>query len=596
MDHNNITMNFFKKLVLSSLLVLLVGGEVGAASFQAPDFWEENSATVIKPALNASGVAYDVLIEGDLQVDGSTTLSTIATGDVDLDGNSLIFDADGDTTITADTDDQIDVTIGSGSTILQLTRSTNDIAFANPSGALFFNDNIIHNVALIGGQTAYTSTYSTSGTSASPINGTILTMSPGYTGAAFTSVLSFDNAVAGVSTSYQTDGTYGSRPNGNRGGGGFSRGTTIGHNTGWLALASNGNVNWAQWMAATAPKANAENIGGIAIGFNSSSGGEGVGLYALYDNPSTKPYIGNDTRTALLADNAANAVDIAVFRDNNTDVVKISDGGTIDHTPVTFTNSSGVSTAQSLTATLNQTGTAGSVLELVSLTNTARGSGDHYFKLWQADGNDKFGLQSGASVFEIFSQNADDSDAEIYGLHESPTPDNEDVVFTVTGAGLDDADNELSFGSMQFIAESVDNTDAYGLIRFNLLDGGVLTPSLSISVDGVIAHSGFLVSGNLMLSEGTDLASANDMAMPNANVVNVTGTTQINTMGADLPPSARVPIYLIFGDSVTVKHGTSGAGAQFQLSGAADFAATAGDVLQVIFDGTYWREVSRTVI
>jgi len=47
---------------------------------------------------------------------------TIITGDIDFDGNQLILDTDGDTTITADTDDRIDFRIG-GADILSLNST-----------------------------------------------------------------------------------------------------------------------------------------------------------------------------------------------------------------------------------------------------------------------------------------------------------------------------------------------------------------------------------------------------------------------------------------------------------------------------------------
>ena len=44
-----------------------------------------------------------------------------------------------------------------------------------------------------------------------------------------------------------------------------------------------------------------------------------------------------------------------------------------------------------------------------------------------------------------------------------------------------------------------------------------------------------------------------------------------------------------------MRHTTAGAGAQFFLQGASDFSATADDTLTIVYDGTYWRETSRSV-
>lgn len=101
----------------------------------------------------------------------------------------------------------------------------------------------------------------------------------------------------------------------------------------------------------------------------------------------------------------------------------------------------------------------------------------------------------------------------------------------------------------------------------------------------------FFYLGNI----GEDLASANDMASPTANYCVVTGSTQINTM-ATTNITIGTFIALQFKAAVTVKRVTAGAGAQFDLGATGDFAAQVGDTLFVVYDGTYWREISRTVI
>lgn len=58
---------------------------------------------------------------------------TVITGTLDFNGNEIILDADGDTTITVDTDDQIDVKIG-GSDQVRLTPSTITAGLSSGSG------------------------------------------------------------------------------------------------------------------------------------------------------------------------------------------------------------------------------------------------------------------------------------------------------------------------------------------------------------------------------------------------------------------------------------------------------------------------------
>lgn len=100
-------------------------------------------------------------------------------------------------------------------------------------------------------------------------------------------------------------------------------------------------------------------------------------------------------------------------------------------------------------------------------------------------------------------------------------------------------------------------------------------------------------TGLFRMQKGADIASGNNISIPGGgNVFVITGTTQINTIAA----STVSPIFLQFASNPTVKHATAGTGAQLQLSGASDFVASSGDVLCLLFDGTTWREFSRTVI
>ena len=67
-----------------------------------------------------------------LQVDGAITTGGLLTAGakIDLNGTELILDADADTSITADTDDQIDIRIA-GADDFQFTANT----FTIPSGS-----------------------------------------------------------------------------------------------------------------------------------------------------------------------------------------------------------------------------------------------------------------------------------------------------------------------------------------------------------------------------------------------------------------------------------------------------------------------------
>ena len=105
-------------------------------------YWQTNNSIFDNLACDTStdgadlGVQNDLEVEGDIFVDSileSTTAAGVtidsvlvkdggltAAGTVDLNGNKLILDVDGDTSITADTDDQIDFEVA-GSDELTLT-------------------------------------------------------------------------------------------------------------------------------------------------------------------------------------------------------------------------------------------------------------------------------------------------------------------------------------------------------------------------------------------------------------------------------------------------------------------------------------------
>jgi hypothetical protein len=97
--------------------------------------------------------------------------------------------------------------------------------------------------------------------------------------------------------------------------------------------------------------------------------------------------------------------------------------------------------------------------------------------------------------------------------------------------------------------------------------------------------------------QGTDVASANDITLGEGNYFDITGTTNVKRILGTGWTAGSI-VVLQFDGAVTVSHGTAaGAGNYgFQLAGASDFSATAGDTLTVVFDGAWWREVARTAI
>lgn len=142
-------------------------------------------------------------------------------------------------------------------------------------------------------------------------------------------------------------------------------------------------------------------------------------------------------------------------------------------------------------------------------------------------------------------------------------------------------------------------TGVGGLIKFQSWNAGstgtTLNSSASDELD--IENKKIVVYNRFQTSTGANVASANDLTLGNdGNVFHITGTTQINAI-TTTNWQAGSEIILIFDASVTVKNNTAGGGgtAVMLLAGAADFSATANDVLKLIYDGTSWYEVSRSV-
>lgn len=92
-----------------------------------------------------------------------------------------------------------------------------------------------------------------------------------------------------------------------------------------------------------------------------------------------------------------------------------------------------------------------------------------------------------------------------------------------------------------------------------------------------------------------DVASATDITFSReSQIYRITGTTTINTITA--PALGSPVIHLIFTASLTVNDEATSSG-NIRLAGAADFSATADDVLTLVWNSTdsKWHEVSRSV-
>ena len=127
-------------------VIKLTGTITGNSIVTVPDSVEKvyiitngtsGAYTVQFKTASGSGITFGVSEKTTklLYSDGTNIVDAGFSGGTDLDGKELILDADGDTSITADTDDQIDIKIaGADDQLLHilkmepcLTVTTNDI-------------------------------------------------------------------------------------------------------------------------------------------------------------------------------------------------------------------------------------------------------------------------------------------------------------------------------------------------------------------------------------------------------------------------------------------------------------------------------------
>lgn len=109
--------------------------------------------------------------------------------------------------------------------------------------------------------------------------------------------------------------------------------------------------------------------------------------------------------------------------------------------------------------------------------------------------------------------------------------------------------------------------------------------------------------GRIMYRGGAaaDIVAAGDLVLGQAgimdgNFVKVTGSTQINAIRSNLV-FAGTRMTLWFAAAPLVKHNTAGGAdtSPILLASSVDFQAAANSILEIVFDGTNWQELSRKV-
>lgn len=133
-------------------------------------------------------------------------------------------------------------------------------------------------------------------------------------------------------------------------------------------------------------------------------------------------------------------------------------------------------------------------------------------------------------------------------------------------------------------------TPGYGVIT--VLDN---TGTETIEVHGINGIK--MHTTRFQEDKGSDSASGGNLSLQKGNYFDITGTSTINGI-AIANWQAGSSVTLKFDSSPTLKHNTAAASgyASLILENVSDFIAVAGDNITLRYDGTYWRETSRTVM
>ena len=293
----------------------------------------------------------------------------------------------------------------------------------------------------------------------------------------------------------------------------------------------------------------------------------------------------------------------------------------VDNTPTLITPILGVASATSLNTGTTLNGTifakSANVLSLAS-TNHALTAGNESTGL-----NMAFGLYS--TSLGIQARNNGVASNIFYnplggsvGVGDGSLTGQRIFLVTNTGAGTGD------WSSIE-VRNAAASTDALRLYTLgtgfttsvtNVQDGAAVTTGTGLSgglsvgtqasaslrfytnntLRTTIDANGYTNMTNRLATAFATVASANNLTLTTGNVFSITGTTQITAI-TNTNWQAGSQIILIFAGVLTVKNNTAGGAntSPLLLAGGVDFATTANDVLKLVYNGTNWIEVSRSI-
>lgn len=124
-----------------------------------------------------------------------------------------------------------------------------------------------------------------------------------------------------------------------------------------------------------------------------------------------------------------------------------------------------------------------------------------------------------------------------------------------------------------------------------------VTPGTIKRIDSLYYGSNFQIGNGRHETDTAIIVAANNLTLGRGNVQLVSGATQITAITTAGWQAGSASVFLVFSGAPLVKNNTAGGAgtATIILAGATDFQAAANDVLEILFDGTNWREASRSL-
>lgn len=199
-------------------------------------------------------------------------------------------------------------------------------------------------------------------------------------------------------------------------------------------------------------------------------------------------------------------------------------------------------------------------------------------------GNDNFATGGGSAVIGGSSSNATSQWSYALGVNNTASG----ILSYALGQGMT-VSGDASFGINLFsdsTASTLSQSHTFAIVGGNV-GIGTTTPDAILTTNGAIHQIGFLKDG---FSTG---ASTNNLSLAGTKFEEITGVTQINCIDTTGLVAGNA-VTLDFTSIITVKDEASCSGpfAQIDISGLVDFTGTG--TFTVYYNGTLWREVSRT--